>query len=163
MKSLVTNGSISVGLRKRFIKAYGWSTFLYGSEAWNISKAMERRIEALEMWFYRRMLKIPWVDHISNEQVLQRAGARREIMASVRRRQLRFLGHTMREEQLESLCVVGKVEGRRGRGRPRIKFVEGLARSCGGGMSAPEMLRLTGSRREWRSMVDNVPRDTSLR
>ena len=115
------------------------------------------------MWLYRRMLKIPWVDHISNEQVLQRAGAKREMMTRIRQKQLRFLGHTMREQQLESLCLVGKVEGRRGRGRPRIKFVDGLARSCGGGMSATEMLRLTRSRQEWRSMVDNVPRDTSLR
>ena len=163
VKNLVTNTSISVGLRKRFIKAYVWSTFLYGCEAWNISKEMERRIEALEMWLYRRMLKISWVDHVSNEQVLQRAGAEREIMASLRQRQLRFLGHTMREQQLESLCLMGKVEGRRGRGRPRIKFVDRLARSCGGGKSATEMLRLTGSRQEWRRMVDNVPRDTSLR
>ena len=68
VKNLVTNTSISVRLRQRFVKAYAWSTFLYGSEAWNISKVMERRIEALEMWLYRRMLKIPW-DHISNEQV----------------------------------------------------------------------------------------------
>ena len=163
VKNLVTNTSISVGLRKRFIRAYAWSTFLYGSEAWNISKVMEKRIEALEMWLYRRMLKVPWVDHISNEQVMQRAGAKREIMDSIRKKQLRFLGHTMREQQLESLCLMGKVEGKRGRGRPRIKFVDGLARSCGGGMSATEMLRLTRSRQEWRRMVDNVPRDTSLR
>ena len=132
---MVTNTSISVRLRKRFIRAYAWLTFLYGSEAWNISKVMERRIEALEMWLHRRMLKIPWVDHISNEQVLQRAGAKREIMISIRQKQLRFLGHTMREQQLESQCLMGKVEGRRGRGHPRIKFVDGLARSCGGGMS----------------------------
>ena len=163
VKNLVTNTSISVGLRKRFIRAYAWSTFLYGSEAWNISKVMERRIDALEMWLYRRLLKIPWVDHISNEQVLQRAGAKREIMNSIRKKQLRFLGHTMREQQLESLCLMGKVEGKRGRGRPRIKFVDGLARSCGGGISATEMLQLTRSRQEWRRMVDNVPRDTSLR
>ena len=109
------------------------------------------------------MLKIPWVDHVSNEQVMQRAGAEREIMTSIRKRQLRFLGHTMREQQLESLCLMGKVDGKRGRGRPRIKIVDGLARSCGGGMSATEMLRLTGSRQEWRRVIDNVPRDTSLR
>ena len=163
VKNLVTNTSISVELRKRFIKAYVWSTFLYGCEAWNISKVMGRRIEALEMWLYRRMLKIPWVDHISNEQVLQRAGARREIMTSIRQKQLRFLGHTMREHQLESICLMGKVEGRRGRGRPRIKFVDGLARSCGGGMTTTEMLRLTRSRQEWRRVIDNVPRDTLLR
>ena len=59
-------------------------------------------------------------------------------MKSIRKKQLRFIGHTMRKQQLESLCLMGKVEGKRGRGRPRIKFVDGLARSCGGGMSATD-------------------------
>ena len=110
VRDLVTNTSISVGLRKRFIKAFVWSTLLYGCEAWNISKVMEKRIEAMEMWLYRRMLRIPWVDHISNERVLQRADAKREIMTCIRKRQLRFLGPTMRERLLESLCLEGKVE-----------------------------------------------------
>ena len=88
------------------------------------------------------------VDHSSNEQVLQRADAMREIMTSIRQMQLRFLGHTMKEQQLENLYLTRKVEGKRGRGRPRIKFVDGLAISCGGGMSATEMLRLTVLRQE---------------
>ena len=163
IRNLVTNQSISVGLRIRFVKAYAWSTFLYGCEAWNINKAMEKRIEALEMWFYRRIMRISWVDHVSNERVLQRAGARREMLTSIRKRQLRFLGHVMREEQLESVCLMGKVDGRRGRGRPRIKFVDGLARVVGGNLSPARMLQLTRSRLEWRRMIDNVPWDTSLR
>ena len=163
IQNLVANQSISVGLRTRFVKAYAWSTFSYGCEAWNISKAMEKRIDALEMWFYRRILRISWVDHVSNERVLQRAGARREMLTGIRKRQLRFLGHVMREEQLESVCLMGKVDGRRGRGRPRIKFVDGLARVVGGNLSPARMLQLTRSRLEWRRMVDNVPWDTSLR
>ena len=163
IENLVTNQNISVALRRRFVKAYAWSTFLYGCEAWNISKAMEKRIEALEMWFYRRMLKVSWVDRVSNEIVLQRVGAGRELLKCIRKRQLRFLGHVMREEQLESVCLTGKIEGRRGRGRPRIKFVDGLARAAGTNLPPARMLQLTRSRSEWRSMVDNVFRDTSLR
>ena len=144
--NLVTNQNIAVALRKRFVKAYAWSTFLYGCEAWNISKVMEKRIEALEMWFYRRMLKVSWVDHVSNELVLQRVGAGREMLTCIRKRQLRFLGHVMREEQLESLCLMGKVEGRRGRGRPRIKFVDGLARAAGTNLTPARMLQLMRSR-----------------
>ena len=105
---LVTNTSITVGLRKRFIKAYVWSTFLYGYGAWNVS------IKALEMWLYRRRLKTPWVDHKSNEQVLQRADAKREIMTNIRQRQLRFLVYTLRVQHLGSLCLRVKSRKREG-------------------------------------------------
>ena len=75
---------------------------------------MERLIEVLEMRLYRRLLKIPWVDHISREQVLQRVDDKWEIVTSIRQRQLRFLGHTMREDQLESLALRGKSRDREG-------------------------------------------------
>ena len=163
VKSLVTNRSISVGLRKRFIKSYVWSTLLYGCESWNMSKEMERRIEAAEMWFFRRMLKISWTERVTNEAVLQRAGACRELMKTIRQRQLRFLGHVMRMGQLESVCVMGKVEGRRGRGRPRIKLVDTLAKAVGGGTTPAQLLQMTERRSDWRSMVANVLEDTAPR
>ena len=106
------------------------SLLLYDSEAWIIGKVMERRIEPLEMWLYRRMLKIPWVNHISYEEVVQRADAKKEIMTRIRQRQLRLLGHTKTEQQLESLYLTGKFERKRGRENPKIKFVGGVARSC---------------------------------
>ena len=163
VRPLVTNTSISLNLRKRFIKAYAHSTLLYGCESWTISKAMQKKIEATEMWFMRRMLKIPWTERVTNEEVLRRAGTRRELMKSIRQRQLRFLGHVMREQQLESQCVAGKLEGKRGRGRPREKFIDSLARAAGGGHTPAQMLKITMERENWRRLVDNVPWDTSLR
>ena len=163
VKPLVTNRAISVSLRKRFIKSYVWSTLLYGCEAWNVNKEMERKIEAMEMWLYRRMLRIPWTDRVTNEAVLHRAGADREMMRMMRQRQLRFLGHVMRRRQLESVCVMGKVEGRRGRGRPRIKLVDTLAKAVGGGMTPAQLLQMTDRRSDWRSMVADVLGDTPHR
>ena len=148
IKSIVTNRTISISLRKRFIKAYIWSTLMYGCEAWTISREIERKIEAAEMWFFRRMLRISWTERVSNEEVLNRAGAKREIMKMIRRRQMRFLGHIMRKQQLESVCMMGKVEGRRGRGRPRIKFLDGLAQAIGGRYSPVELLKMTGRRND---------------
>ena len=84
-------------------------------------------------------------------------------MRDKRQRQLRFLGHVMREQQLENLCVMGKLEGRRGRGRPRQKFMDSLAKAVGGGHTPAEMLKMTLERDDWRCMIDNVPWDTSLR
>ena len=120
------------------------------------------KIQAAEMWFYRRMMKISWTDRVSNEMVLHRAGTKRELMKMIRKRQLRFLGHVMRLQQLESVCVTGRVEGRRGRGRPRVKLVDSLARVVGGGITPAQLLQRT-ERSCWRSMVANVLEDTALR
>ena len=163
IQTLMTNRSISLSLRKRFMKAYVWSTLMYGCEAWTITKEMERKIEATELWLCRRMLKISWTERVSNERVLQRAGAGREMVKKIRQRQLRFLGHVMRLEQLESVCVAGKVEGRRGRGRPRMKLVDSLAKAVGGDCTPARLLQMTGRRSDWRSMVANVLEDTALR
>ena len=126
-KHLIGNTSISTGLRMRFIKSYIWCTLLYGCESWTISKAMRKNLEAAEMWFLRRMLRISWVERVTNERVLQRAGCGRELLRSIRQRQLKFLGHAMRQSQLESVCLTGKLERKRGRGRPRMKFLDSLA------------------------------------
>ena len=109
------------------------------------------------------MLRISWESLVTNENVLGRAGAKREMMRKIRQKQLRFLGHIMRDQKLESVCVAGRIEGRRGRGRTRIKFMENLARSLDGSITPRELLQMTGSREEWRRMVDKVPWDTSPR
>ena len=163
IKAMVTNRAISINLRKRFIKAYVWSTLTYGCEAWTINKEMERKIEAAEMWCYRRMMKIAWTERVSNEQVLIRVGAKRELMRMVRRRQLRFLGHVMRRHQIENICIIGRLEGRRARGRPRIKFLDSLAKAIGGGKRPVDLLQMTSRRDDWRSMVANVLGDTAPR
>ena len=159
VKHIVTNRSISISLRRRFIKSYVWSTMLYGCEAWTINKDMEKRIEAAEMWFFRRMLKISWTDRVSNDVVLHRAGTKREIMKFIRQRQLRFLGHVMRSQQLENVCMTGRIEGQRGRGRPRVKLVDSLAKVVGGGVTPAQLLRMTETRSDWRSMVAEVLED----
>ena len=69
IKKLITNKKVSVHTRKRFVKCYVWSTLMYGCETWMMNKADERRIEAAEMWFWRRLLKISRTEGISNEQI----------------------------------------------------------------------------------------------
>ena len=103
------------------------------------------------------MLRISWVDRVTNETVSQRAGCGRELYRSIRQRQLRFVGHAMRQSQLESTCLTGKLEGKRGRGRPRIKFLDSLTTSIGRKFTQAELLQLTQDREKWRSMVDDAP------
>ena len=84
IKPMLTSRAMSISLRKRFVEVYAWSTFMYECEAWTINREMERKIEAAEMWFFRRMLKIPWTERVSNEQVLHRARTNPEMMKMVR-------------------------------------------------------------------------------
>jgi len=110
------------------------------------------------MWIFRRMLKISWTERMKNEEVLRRVGTARVIMEMIRRRQFRFHGHTMRLQQLES--VTGKVKGRRGRGRPRVKLVDSLVKVAGGGITPAQLLQRTESRSNWCFMVASVLEDT---
>ena len=102
VKSLLTNRSISLNLRKKFLRTFVWSTLLYGCEAWNISNVNQKKIEAAEMWFPRRMLRISWVEHATNKSVLQRAVTKRKIIRNIRQRQIKFLGHVIRDCKLEN-------------------------------------------------------------
>ena len=78
---------------------------LYGCETWTVSKKMKKRLEAAEMWFIRRIMRIPWVERKTNEEALQIAGTTRELMTTVKRRQLGYLGHVLRVDGLERDCL----------------------------------------------------------
>ena len=160
IQKLVTNSKISMSLRRRFVKCFVWSVLLYGCETWTLKKADEKRLQAAEMWFWRRMLKISWTERRTNEEVLERVGIGRELLTSVRTRQMRFVGHEIRRGELEHLSLTGKIDGRRTRGRPRQKFMDGLVRVTGGGMSAAQLLQKAQDCEQWRAMIANVHGDT---
>jgi len=106
----------------RLLKCYVWSTLLYGCESWTISKRMESQLEVAEMWFLQRMLCISWTDKVSNDQVLQRANTLRNLLKVIVSRQIRFVGHVMRKNQLEAIALTGMIECKRARGRQRKTF-----------------------------------------
>ena len=91
MRSLLTNSRLAVKTRVRAIKPYVWSTLLYGCEAWTVSREMEQRLEAIEMWCWRRMLGISWVERRTNMSIMESFGGRRKLLAEVRKRQMTFL------------------------------------------------------------------------
>ena len=163
MKQLLTSSRISIETRKRAIKTYVWSTLLYGCEAWTLSREMERRLEAMEMWCWRRMLKVGWTERRSNENILETIGSEREMLKMVRKRQMTFLGHIMREDGLENLTLTGRIAGVRSRGRPRKKYLDRMKEMIGGGITVHQILETTRDRNLWRSMSANVYNGTAHR
>ena len=116
----------------------------------------------MEVWFYRRMLRIPWTARRTNEEVLQRMGVGRELMTLIMKRQLGFLGHLLRGEGMERECLLGMVEGTRARGRQRRKYMDGIKEVIGC-ETVGEVLRRAEDRSVWRSIAANINLDTALR
>ena len=125
MRRILTS-KMSRELRKRVMRCYVWSVFLYGSETWTLRKADMKRIQGFEMWTYRRMEGIIWTERVRNEEVLQRVGEERRLMKIVEERKKNWVGHFMRHEGILKRAVEGMVEGAVRRGRKRKKLLDEL-------------------------------------
>ena len=161
MKSMLTNRNLDITTRTRTLKTYIWSVLLYGSETWTLTQKLKDRLQAAEMWFYRRMLRISWTDRVTNQEVLRRAGTERTLVKEIRKRQLNFLGHVLRKEGVEHLTLTGKIEGKRARGRQRQKFINSLIEDLTPDITPVKLIQLA-DRLRWRGLTVNVP-DTTLR
>jgi len=151
MRTIFTDRKLSMPLKLRLLRCFVWSTFLYGCESWTLSQKSKKNIEAAELWFYRRMLRIPWTAHETNQSVLQRVGQGKQLLKIIRKRQISFLGHAIRKDEMEHLCLSGKIPGKKARGRQRRMWLENI-------MNKPQVQEIwTLARR--RLLVGNmVPR-----
>src|SRR6218665_1393317 len=105
-------------------KALIWSFTLYESETWTMRKEDVKRIEAFEMWIWRRMERISWTEHRTNEQVLKKVEEKRSLIDIIRTRQKNWIGHILRGNCLQREIIEGRMEGKRGRGSPRQKLMD---------------------------------------
>ena len=115
---------------------------------------MKERLEAAEMWFIRRMWKIPWTAKLTNAEVLEKAGTSRGLIKSLINRQAKFFGHVMRKGDLEHLAFTAKIEGNRARGRQRRTYAESLGGFLG--LQSMDMIRMTTNKKCWRTVIANV-------
>ena len=162
LRRILTCLNLNKGLRMRILKTYIWPVILYGCESWTMNKEIRKILEAAEMWFVRRMMRVPWVARRTNEEVLRMAGVDRELLSTVYSRQLGFLGHILRGDGLERDCLLGMIDGTRARGRQRTKFLDGI-KSVVGCRKVQDVVRMEENRGEWRSIVANVNIDTAPR
>ena len=156
MRNVLTNPKLSTSARLRFIKCYVWSTLLYGVETWTISKTSQQRLEAFEVWALRRMLRISWTRHVTNKEVLRLADTKKSLFQTVKQRKLSFFGHIMRHDSLQRNLLEGMVEGKRGRGRPRLQWSDSNLQWAG--LNFEQCKRMAQNRKRWRSVTGNVNR-----
>jgi hypothetical protein len=144
-KELLTRG-MSKEVKKKIVKTVIWSVALYSAETWSLRKEDIRRIEALEMWIWRRMERISWTEKITNEEVLRRVGEKRSMVETIVRRKKNWIGHIMRGDGLMKEVMEGKMEGKRGRGRKRIGMIDELMENKQYG----DLKRRAEDRQGWR-------------
>ena len=122
-KREILSGGMGYDLRKRLIKCLIWSVATYGAETWILSKDTIRRLESFEMWCWRKILKVRWIDRKTNNWLLKEAGEKRSLIHSIRKRKHEWLGHVLRHDGLLKVAIEGKLDGKRGPGRPRLGMI----------------------------------------
>lgn len=132
MKKVFCSRDLSLKLRTRLVKCYIYSILLYGMEAWTVNKYCMNKIDAFEMWIYRRILKISWTHRVSNVEVLRRMNKEKEITLNIKQRKLQYFGHIMRGQKYQLLQVImqGKIQGKRSVGRRRMSWLRNLREWC---------------------------------
>ena len=157
MRPFFCDDNINLKLRQRMIKCYVWSVLLYGSETWTLKVNTMNRLEAFEMWLHRRMLRIPWTDMVSNQEVLRRANTNRELLTTIKIRKVSYLGHLLRGEKYHLLQTIlsGKVDGRRGVGRRRTSWLRNIRDWTGMGQ-VEELFRVAQDREAFAMVIADV-------
>ena len=119
MAKILTSRNINIELRSSIAKCYIWSTLLYGAETWTLTKVTSDKLEAFEMWLYKRMLRISWREHKTTGEVLHKMKSKRSLLNTIKIRKCQYFGYIIRGNGVQRLLMEGRINGSRGRGRPR--------------------------------------------
>jgi len=151
MTTVWKSKGISTKLKTRLLRATSFAIASYGCESWAMTQADKKRMDAFEMWAYRRVLRVSWTARKTNKWVLEKIGNGLMLRKEMMKRKMKFFGHAMRHESFEKSIIQGAVEARRRRGRPQREWMEDIKTWTG--LDGAAACTVAQDRRRWQKLM----------